>query len=306
MKRTRGFTLIELLVVIAIIALLVGLLLPALAKAQRNARSIKDSAQLKQIHQSFLTWANSHGGKLPIPGLIDRKPANFFDPSGGGTISLPGVGEEDVDKNTTNHLYGSMIGMEFFNTDILIGPTEVNPIVVEDLDFDYAQYNPASDQYWDENFSMFIWSLPGGGFECNASYAHLAICGDRKRLKWRDTQDSADTVMSTRGVRNGLQPGTPHYDRSPTIRLHGPKRHWVGNVCFADNHMDQIENFYPALTMYEAVNGSGGPVKDNIFAAEFDDHPEGAKAAPDAWMVINTSATPQGNSVVALYDSLVN
>ena len=288
MNRTKGFTLIELLVVIAIIALLVGLLLPALAKAQGNARSMKDMSQVKEIHKAFLTWANSNKGKLPLPGLIDRNPGNLYD--GGAMRQMPGVGPENFEENTTANLYSAMVAQEFFNTDILIGPTEVNPIVVEDLDFDYAQYNPASDQYWDENFSMFIWSLPGGGFECNASYAHLAICGDRKRLKWRDTQDSADTVMSTRGVRNGLQPGTPHYDRSPTIRLHGPKRHWVGNVCFADNHMDQIENFYPALTMYEAVNGGGGPVKDNIYAADFD-HPKGRQAAADAFLAIYISAT---------------
>ncbi len=95
MKPTRGFTLIELLVVIAIIALLVGLLLPALAKAQRNARSMKDAAQQKQIHQSFLTFANGNKGKLPTPGLINRDAATFLPGGGGAGQQMPGVGPED-------------------------------------------------------------------------------------------------------------------------------------------------------------------------------------------------------------------
>ena len=75
MKRQKsGFTLVELLVVIAIIALLIGLLLPALSKAQRTAKSLQDSANISQVHKGFLTWANQDPkGKLPLPGLIRRK-----------------------------------------------------------------------------------------------------------------------------------------------------------------------------------------------------------------------------------------
>ncbi len=101
---------------------------------------------------------------------------------------------------------------------------------------------------------------------------------------------------------DGTPPGDPLYDNSQTLLLHGPRQQWVGNVVFADNHTDQIMNFYPAQTTFEDTAGDAGPVKDNIYRAEFGEEPDtdASKALADAWMVIYLQADSGGQFVIEI------
>ena len=90
-RPARAFTLVELLVVISIIALLIGVLLPALGRARDSARTVRCLTNLRAIAQAMVTYTVDHRGRIvPAYNLPPATPTAATNYTGGPAQPLDG------------------------------------------------------------------------------------------------------------------------------------------------------------------------------------------------------------------------
>ena len=270
----HAFTLIELLVVIAVIALLIGILLPALGQARATARQVKDATQIRGIAQGMAMWAQSNREAYPRPSEVDRNDA---------TVRA----DEPELKDNTGNILSLMVYNGIVPTELLVSPAEVSQLIQIDLGYEDAMPKAAvrpSAALWDPGFAGVPAERTGSaggsvrrlegrfGF---TSYAHSAPFGDREKT-WAATNEPGQAIFANRGPVYGGEPGDWYLapglfgQKSKTLEIHGRSASWEGNVAYNDLRVVFELRPDPTTLKYVFREYDKPTQPDNIFVNEDD------------------------------------
>ena len=319
-NRRSGFTLIELLVVISIIALLIGILLPALGQARKSALKLQDSSNIRSVIQGLATYGSSNRGRYPLPSRLDTQNNTIADGLTIGSVTYAGVVANPQLKDTSQNIFSIMISGSFTEPNVLISPNEQSSSFRADDDYQFSspQAVNASTRnlaLWDPAFM----SSPSGTIG-NLSYAHQPIVGARRSL-WRDTTTSTQAVLGNRGptYADMTAPGQPWLltedatgQGSITLLMYGNRNKWEGLIGFNDAHVSAASQPNPenlTITFSDIGITQGEQTQfDNVFVNEDDvlgtsilteqDLSDAGARNRNAFLVMYNQLLVQGSGVV--------